>query len=233
MGPVSDERTRFRVSGIQVAAGSAAAATAAFAASSLGLAGTIVGAALVSATFTVLAAVYDHSLRRAHERLREVRTLETGGRVAGARAEPTVGPAKGETAEGDGPTLVLPALDLESVDGYHWRRIAVVSLLVFALAMAAVTAFELVTGRPISSLFTGDDASGTTIGNVVDGPRRQPDPSPTETSPAPDGSQTPTVTETVTPPPTPTVTVTDTATPTVTPTRTGSPTPTATTSPSG
>lgn len=230
---MGDERERFRVSGIQVAAGSAAAATAAFAASSLGLAGTIVGAALVSATITVLAAVYDHSLRRASERLREARLLESARRGSEGGADPA-GRRSEQVAEPDEEsTLVLPALDLEGSDGYHWRRIAVVSLLVFALAMAAVTAFELVTGKPVSSLFTGDDASGTTIGNVVDRPRRSEDPTPTPSSPDPAPTVTPTVTETVTRPATPTPTVTDTATATATSTPTGSPTPTASSPPAG
>jgi cytoskeletal protein RodZ len=132
----------------------------------------------------------------------------------------------GRAAEEDEPTLVLPALDLEGADGYHWRRIAVVSLLLFALAMAAITAFELVTGRPISSLFTGDDQSGTTIGRVVDRPRRSAEPSPSTSTPTP--SPTPTVTETATPTPTVTVTVTPTPTPTVTVTSSATPTPVAT-----
>lgn len=234
---MGDDRSRFRVSGIQVAAGAAAAATAAFAASALGVAGTIVGAALVSATFTVLAAVYDHSMRSARARLAETRLVEVarkGG--AGAAdlpsevAESTTGDGgPGQAAEEDEPTLVLPALDLEGADGYHWRRIAVVSLLLFGLAMAAITAFELVTGRPISSLFTGDDKSGTTIGRVVDRPRRSAEPSPSVSSTSP--SSTTTATETATPTPTPTVTVTLTPTPTPTPTVTptsGTPTPAAT-----
>lgn len=199
---MSDDRSGFRVSGIQVAAGAAAAATAAFAASALGVAGTIVGAALVSATITVLAAVYDHSLRRARTRLREIRVVEDPGadrptQVLAPASTAAGGAAEtGEPDDEDTPTAVLPALRLEGDDGYHWRRIAVVSLLLFGLAMAAITAFELITGKPVSALFGGDDSSRTTIGSVVDRPRQPPPPEPVTPSPSP--SLTTTVTETAT-----------------------------------
>lgn len=224
MAGVSDDRPGFRLSAIQVAAGAAAAATAAFAASALGVAGTILGAALVSATITVLAAVYDHSMRQARTRLLEARLAErarAGGVTSSARP-----PEDPLAHDDDTTTLVLPALDLEGSDGYHWRRIAVVSLLLFALVMGAITAFELVTGRPISTLFTGGDSTGTTISNVVRRPQRPESYTPTPTTtPTTTPPSTPTVTRTVTP--TPTVTFTHTATPTssTSPTSTGTASP--------
>lgn len=232
MGRVSDDRPGLRLSATQVAAGAAAAATAAFAASALGLAGTILGAAVVSATITVLAAVYDHSLRQARTRIVVARLAERP-RGMDAADTSTADDPEPAAADDDTQTLVLPALDLEGSDGYHWRRIAVVSLLLFAVVMGAITAFELVTGRPISTLFTGDDETGTTISNVVRRPRPAtsdtptPTVTPTTTSPTP----TTTVTETVTPTPTPTRTPTPTATPTPTPTATPTGTPTVTGSP--
>lgn len=207
---MSDDRGGFRVSAIQVAAGAAAAATAAFAASALGVAGTIVGAALVSATITVLAAVYDHSLRRARTRIREIRVVQqakdyeqtqvmqpvTSDTASQTGADGETGPAA--SPEDDATTTaVLPALRLEGDDGYHWRRIAVVSLLLFGLAMAAITAFELITGKPVSALFGGDDSAQTTIGSVIDRPHRGASPSGS-TSPTPTPSATATVTETAT-----------------------------------
>jgi hypothetical protein len=251
-------RERLRISGISVVAGAAAAATASAATSVLGVAGTVVGAAVVSAVITVAAAVYDHSLRQAKLRLAE--RMEVTARLPRLREDGTVepdpgaGPDQGSvgrstfispleaTAEGvdvprggataadvgsmaestaelpvayETPTtrgaLPLDPLDLEDERGYHWGRIAAVSLLVFALAMVVVTGFELVTGRPLSSLFTDSPARGTTVGHIV---RPQRDPTPTTPSPTP---TTPSPTPT-TPSPTPT-------TPSPTPT-TPSPTPT-------
>jgi hypothetical protein len=188
----------------------------------------VVGAAVVSATITVSAAVYDHSIRSARLRLREARIAEMyrarAASGAGPRQPGTPVPVESAAADAGGqPEAPLDSLDLEGSDGYHWRRIAVVSLVVFALAMGGVTAFELATGRPVSSLFGGDDSQGTTIGRIVKRPGSSPTPTVPDDSPKP----TPTVTKTVTP--TPTATVTETATPTPSAT----PTPTPTTTPSG
>jgi hypothetical protein len=55
---------------MEVAASALAAVSAAVAASFLGVAGTVVGAALVSGLSTAGAALYEHALRRTHDRLR-------------------------------------------------------------------------------------------------------------------------------------------------------------------
>lgn len=275
-------RSRLRISGISVVAGAAAAATASAATSVLGVAGTVLGAAVVSAVITVAAAVYDHSLRQAKVRLaqrmevtaRLPRLLadgsvapddlteaspsprgETTGDAAARRAiqasftspleataegvDPTTGelaavPAVETTAELsisadalERPELPLDALDLEDERGYHWGRIASVSVLVFVLAMAVVTGFELVTGRPLSSLFTDSPARGTTVGHIVRPHRSTPTPTPSTPSPSP----SPTSPSPTSPTPTPT-----TPSPTPSPTHTSptpSPTPTPTHSPSG
>ena len=209
----AEERQRFRISGISVVAGAAAAATAALATSALGVAGTVLGAAAVSAMMTVAAAIYDHSLRQAKVRLAD--RLEATARLPLARPDGTGDPRETPTADlaastaaGAEPSatrLPLDALDLEDERGYHWRRIAAVSVLVFALAMGAITAFELVTGRPLSSLITGSDTGGTTVGTIVRRPHRSstPTPAPTPTTPAPSPSPSPTGTS-PTPTPTPT-----------------------------
>jgi cell division septation protein DedD len=216
---MSGQRNRVQISVVQVVAGAAAAATAAFGASISGVGGTVIGAALVSATFTVLFAVYEHSLRRARERLaiaaRPTELIPVVPPVAVAPAESAIPDDAGaDHSPGDAEvTLEMvianqDPLGLEGNDGYHWRRITLVALAVFGAAMAFVTMFELVTGRPLASLF-GHDVSGTTIVRVF-----RPQPAPT-------------VTHTVAPTPTPTPSTTTTPSPTPTPSTTSTPTPSA------
>jgi cell division septation protein DedD len=246
---MSGQGKRLQISVVQVVAGAAAAATAAFAASISGVGGTVIGAALVSAVFTVLFAIYEHSLRQARERLavaaRPTELIPVVPPVAVAPAESAV-PA--DAGEDDSPsdaevTLEMQIanhdpLGLEGNDGYHWRRITLVALAVFGAAMAFVTTFELVTGRPLASLF-GHDVSGTTIVRVF---RPQPAPTVTQTAvptPTPGSSTsttpspTPTPSTTTTPTPTPTPSTTTTPTPTPTPSTTTSRSPTPTPTPSG
>jgi hypothetical protein len=104
-------------------------------------------------------------------------------------------------------------------DDARWRPrplvLAAIALGVFLLAMAGITAFEAVAGKPLNSLVAGGHGSGTTIGSIVGGsgsqtaprhtsparPSRSPSPSPrASTSPAP----TPTPSPSTTPAPTPT-----------------------------
>jgi len=227
---------------IQVAAGSAAAATAAFVASALGVAGTVVGAALVSAAITILAAIYDHSMRQARDRIREARAVA----AAGAASRPVQDPAAAALAD-DQPaepspddhehTLIMEPLHFEDESGYRWGHIAIGALLIFGLAMVGITAFELRTGKPISSIWTGDDTGGTTVGRLRGSTPKSPTPRPVVTETVTQTSQpTPTVTTTVsasatssttakaTPQPGATATVTVTVTPTSVATRTASPT---------
>lgn len=249
---------RLQISAVQVVAGAGAAATAAFVSSVSGVAGTIIGAAFFSAAFTVLFALYEHSIRRARDRIadttRPTQLIPVVAPVtvsAGDSAVPTdeelaaqADDADATGADGSEPdseaettaeldTASTDALGLEGHDGYHWRRIALVALAIFGAAMVFVTTFELVTGRPLASLF-GRDMSGTTIVRIF-----KPQPHPTVTqiiTPTPSDTSstlpTPTNSPTPTKSPTPTNTPTSTPTPTKTPTPTPTPTSTGTASPS-
>jgi hypothetical protein len=247
---------RLQISAVQVVAGAGAAATAAFVSSVSGVAGTIIGAAFFSAAFTVLFAIYEHSIRRARDRIADtsrptqlipvvpvtvavsdsaVPTDEELAELASDAAGPTPGDSEAETTlEMDAASV--DALGLEGRDGYHWRRIALVALAIFGAAMVFVTTFELVTGRPLASLF-GRDMSGTTIVRIFK-PQPRPTitqiitPTPTGSTPVtPSGTPTPTPTQTPTGTPTPTPTPTKTPTPTPTPTPTKTPTPTPSSTP--
>ena len=199
---------RLEVSLTQVLAGAVAASCGAWMSSRLGVAGTVLGAALVSAMVTLLSAVYAHGARRAVQAARQK-----------ARATYTL-----HQPADPGSTLLMPPLDLEDEHGYRWGRILAVAAGLFLVTMATVTAWEVVSGHPLSCA----TCTGTTLApsrhlapsvppstTVVPTPSTTSSPttSPSGSSPTPSGSTSPT--------PTPTVTG-----PTVTPSATGSATPT-------
>jgi hypothetical protein len=109
-----------------------------------------------------------------------------------------------------------------------WRRpltLAGVAVGIFLLAMAGITAFEAVAGKPLDAIVGGKHNSGTTVGGLVGGQsthtvthRTSPTPTPTPT-PATSTSPSPTPTPTPAPSPAPT--------PTPTPTSGASPAPSA------
>jgi hypothetical protein len=103
----------------------------------------------------------------------------------------------------------------------RWRRprplvLAGIALGVFLLAMAGITAFEALAGRPLDAIVGSGHGSGTTVGSIIGGSGRQSaprhtgpalpsqGPSPTPgASRSPAGAPTPSVAPTPTPTPTP------------------------------
>src|ERR671916_808240 len=71
-------KTTVPLSVVQVLAGALAAVSAAVVASTFGLAGTLLGAAVTSVVATVAGALYTHSLERARARIRIRRDPQTG-----------------------------------------------------------------------------------------------------------------------------------------------------------
>ncbi len=166
----------------QVLGGALAAVTAALAASFLGVAGTIAGAAIGSLVATVGSAVYDHSLRTAGARLRI------------ARVEPVARNASREPVAVQGPLR-------EQVPGSRRPRRGVVHLAIgviagMVIALGGITAVEALIGHPLSSSTTG----GTSISQAATGstPTRSTKPSPAIPS-TPSVTSTPSAT--ATPPP--------------------------------
>jgi hypothetical protein len=64
--------------------------------------------------------------------------------------------------------------------GFSWRAIAGAVAIVFVLALLFITAVELISGKPLSSIFGGAD-SGTTLKNLVN-PSPAPATTPTSTT---------------------------------------------------
>lgn len=195
------------ISWLQLIASVLAAVTAAWIASRLGVAGTLIGAALGSFVVTISSAFYGRTLD--HTRTLLIQT-ESGTVIERQVEEGEVREALDEAADVD--SAARGARFVDDKPRLHWKTIIVTAVVVLGLALAAISTYELISGRTL------DGDRGTTIGDTFGGNREKPKPTPT-----------PSETATTTVPTTPTPTAT-TTTPTPTPsTPTPTPTPTETT----
>jgi hypothetical protein len=64
--------------------------------------------------------------------------------------------------------------------GFSWRAIAASAVIVFVLALLFITAVELISGKPLATIFGGAD-TGTTLKNLVN-PSPAPSTTPTSTT---------------------------------------------------
>ena len=201
------------MSWFQLAASVLAAVTAAWIASRLGVAGTLVGAALGSAVVTVTSAFYARTLDKG----RTLLVTTASGTVIQRRVE-----EDGEIAETldqageDSPVKRAEFVPDETAPRLHWKTIVVTTVVVLALALAAISTYELVAGRTL------DGSKGTTIGDTLGGDKGKPDPS--------DPTTTPTTTPTEAAPTTTPTPAATTPVPSASPT-TPTPTPTESTEP--
>lgn len=128
----------------------------------------------------------------------------------------------------DEATRVLPAVvgadEVPPRQGVLWRRVAIFAAASFVIALLAITAFELIGGRPLS-WYVGGGGTGTTVTNIGGGGSKP--------APKPAVTPSPTVSSTPSPTVTPTPTATATPTPSATPTASGTPTPTSGSLPTG
>jgi hypothetical protein len=194
----------------RVAGGALAAVSSAVLLSTLGAVGTIAGAALGSVIVSVSTSLYARGLNRSRQRMALAQEVALR-RVGVAQAE--VLRARRRTGEG------VTEAHLERADQHldhardrleadpepdpeplrerigpllrslPWKRVALVAGLMFVIAIALVSGFELIAGRPVSS-YTGGTSShhGTSFSNIDNGGHHPatPSPSPSEsTSPSP------------------------------------------------
>ncbi|WP_332644260.1 hypothetical protein [Aeromicrobium sp.] len=191
------------ISWLQLLASVLAAVTAAWIASRLGVAGTLIGAALGSFVVTISSAFYGRTLD--HTRTLLIQT-ESGTVIERQVDEGEVREALDEAADVD--SAARGARFVDEKPRLHWKTIIVTSIVVLSLAIAAISTYELISGRTL------DGDHGTTIGDTLGGNRDKPKPTPTPSETATTVPTTPTATETTTEP-TPTAS-TDTPTPTPT-----------------
>jgi hypothetical protein len=194
----------------QVGGSALAAVTAAVAASSFGVGGTLLGAAFGAAITAVGTAIYQHSLEQARYRMLAVRAYGPSAIRFPANGLAAKGTAQNESA-------VSGSDEPAGRRAIPWWPLVALSGIGFVVAMIAITASESAIGHPVS----GGRGSGTTIGRVINdrssGTRSTPTPStsePATTVPTPSDTGTPAPSPTDSVPPSQTAPPTGTGVPT-------------------
>ncbi|HVK27118.1 MAG TPA: hypothetical protein VM575_02170 [Nocardioides sp.] len=214
-------------------AGAGAAVTVALLLSTLGAAGTLIGAALGSVVATVSTALYKQGIESSRRRVAEVQAaaLEREAAKAHRHSESR------DVSTGEIPVPPAPAGNRWAA--LPWKRLAALAAVVFLIAVVVISAIELLAGESVSSITGGTDGKDrTSIGGVLgdddssDGDEKQVEtPSEDTTSPTPSDTASATVeptdtTTSATPSgsatPSATATVTETVTQTAEPSTTGS-----------
>ncbi|KAE8765796.1 hypothetical protein [Georgenia thermotolerans] len=189
--PEPEKKTSDRPSATQLTAGALAAVTTTSLASYLGVAGTIIGAALSSIVTVLGSYIYTTSLRRTADRVSAaaplVRARALGTRtttvMSTRRQGATHGPRpRSETGSptrvDDGATVAAAQAGAAAqpedgkwraawravVERYGYRRLVAMVLGVFVVIIGAVTLVEVAAGKPLSDVVRNEQGSGTTIG---------------------------------------------------------------------
>jgi hypothetical protein len=164
-------------------AGALAAVCAAVIGSFLGVAGTLIGAALASIISSVGTEIYHRYLNKGAEKLQTL-AVPAFVKVPAAIGTPAVAAA----SEEDSPSHTVPE---QSPRNIRWGRVAMVAGALFVLAMGAISVTELITGKSVQSAVGHHTDSKTTLQGVFDSgdkknhaPAPTPSASPTDTAPA-------------------------------------------------
>ena len=136
-----------------------ASVSAAAVASIFGVAGTVLGAAVVSLVATVGGALYSHGIRH------------TGAKLQEAQVIPVIGPGRDRDPSG-------PPLEGVARRARRWGVVAGVAL-VFVASLVAVTLIELVGRQPLANVTGGDSSGGTSVGAFLGGGHQETPPDPT------------------------------------------------------
>ena len=188
LGRVSEEsqesRQRLEINPVQVAASALAAVTSAILLSTLGTAGTIIGAALGSLIATAGAAIYSYSLRVGRESVAAAQAAA----IAKVNRRRTGGSTRQIEVQARPMDQGRPPLR-EMLSRLPWKWIAMVAGAIFVVTMLVIVGFELLTGRSVSTYTGGSDGNGhhTSLGFGSSSKASQ---APTPT-PAPSTSTTP------------------------------------------
>ena len=240
-----DATERIQIDWTRAVAGALAAVASAVLLSTLGAAGTIMGAAIGSLVVSVGSAWFAQGLSTskrtlskkqkgaaqkvgvAHaEVLRATRADDTAAQESHLdHAEERLEEAQEELDEAI--TAAAPVSWKERLSQLPWKRVALVTLALFVVTLLVITAFELLTGRSVSSMTGGSGSGDTTISQVSghdsggDHQQQKPDEGPTASinpREAPTPSDQPTVSESPTlgeePTPTESTSPTESTTPT-------------------
>ena len=167
-GAVSKEN-RVEISWVRSLGSALGAVSSAVLLSTLGVGGTLIGAALGSLVITVGGAMYARSLQATKERVIRTAVRTDRSRLRAGR-DPQDAP--GEVSQENPPATLTEEDDPSAGERWKrmlcdlpWKRLIGGAAVVFVIAMALILAFELTTGRTVSS-YTGGSSkteSGTSI----------------------------------------------------------------------
>ncbi|HEX7739118.1 MAG TPA: hypothetical protein VF426_05685 [Marmoricola sp.] len=180
-----------RIEWVKVAAGALAAVSSALLLSTLGAAGTILGAALGSVVVSLTSSFYSSGLDASRRRMSEAQSaamrrvgiaqaeVRRANRRAGAsgahleHADEELAAAKAELddADPDGPSFK------ERLALMPWKQVGLFAGGFFLCAVIVITGFELIAGKPVSSLTGGTKGGGTSFSRFDNGqhhPSRSP-----------------------------------------------------------
>jgi hypothetical protein len=194
---VSDD-DRLEINWLNSAGAALAAVSAAVLLSTLGAAGTLLGAALGSLCITVGGAFYTHSLKVTKQRVAAAQAFAARAKRSGRETSPVTTADRGTqtlmtTEELAG--VAQPRSRAQVLRELPWKRVIAASTALFVVAMGIILAFELSTGRPVSAYTggTSETDTGTTVpglgrsgSSAGGGPEGEEEPSPEEQEGAPE-----------------------------------------------
>ena len=175
-------RSSLDIDWLKTLAGALAAVTTAVLLSTLGAGGTLLGAALGSIAATVGTALYAQGLatsKRTVAKVQQTALVKVGvaqAEVRRAARQQGDDAAVGAHLEAADDRLAQAREDLDQLDvagpqhlpwtarvaALPWKRVALVAAGTFAVVMIAISAFELLGGKPVSSYTSGTSVSGGT-----------------------------------------------------------------------
>lgn len=186
MGTVSQQNP-LEISWTRSAGSALGAVSSAVLLSTLGVAGTLTGAALGSLVITVGGTIYSNSLQATRQRVLKS-TVRGDQPSARARDDRNLGDAADIPAQ-EHTSAPLPELDdprpgtpwRQVLRDLPWKHITWVAAALFTVAMALILAFELTTGRAVSSYTGGSSTNTRSSIPGFDGSDTQPNqPTPSE-----------------------------------------------------
>lgn len=175
-------KKRLEISWIGSVGSALGAVTSAVVLSTLGVGGTIIGAALGSLLITIGGSVYSQSLRKTKEHVGErVSNARTKTRPLNDPQQPDqtprdTGPVGTSIDEREKPPKNAGRGILQRLP---WKHIIGVTVALFAITMALILAFELSAGRAVSSFTGGTSGTGGTSIPGISGTTNQTDDSGT------------------------------------------------------
>ncbi len=165
-GMSETEKQRLDINWTNSAGSALGAVSAAVLLSSLGVVGTLLGAALGSLCITIGGALYTHSMNVTKEKA--AAAAAAASRRAKPRQPESVGSPKSSSRAPEAPATP-PAQESRGqvLRGLPWKRILGLAAALFAVTMAIILAFELTTGRAVSTYTGGTDNTG--VGTSIPG----------------------------------------------------------------